>query len=261
MPLLFGLHGGGGTGDGFQRSTLGGFDRLADKHGWLVAYPDAVERLWNDGRKVTAYRSQRDGIDDVGFIAALVDQLASKFDVNQSRVYATGISNGAILCHLLACRLADRVASIAPVAGSIAENVAAECKPGAPVSVITINGTSDPLIRWEGGEVMPGPLQPGSQGKLGTILPVESAVHLWVERNGCSETPTTSLLTSKHPRDGMPVRQSLWSGGRSGSEVALVTVEGGGHGWPGGTQYAPKATIGTVKRDFDGCQLIWDFFN
>ena len=112
-PLVVCLHGGFGQGAGM--ALYSGFDRVADRFGFVVAYPDGHRRSWNDGRGNTP--AGRDGVDDVAFAAALLDQLSTRLAYDPRRVYVTGISNGAMMAQRLGCELPERIAAIAPVAG------------------------------------------------------------------------------------------------------------------------------------------------
>jgi len=250
VPLVLALHGGGGTGLGME--TVTGLSPLSDRHGFIVVYPDAVGKNWNDGRGLRQLRSQREDIDDPGFMAALVEDLRRSHGVDPARVYATGISNGAIFCHALAAKRAGLVAAIAPVVGGMAPSVAADFAPARPVSVIVVQGTADPLVPFAGGTVA---------WNRGRILPTAEAVGKWVEHDGCGPEPLREELPDRDPRDGMRVRRDTYGGGKEGTEVVLVTVEGGGHTWAGGLQYLPERTIGKTCRDVDASALIWEFFS
>ena len=118
-PLVLVFHGGGGTGPGTERLTR--FTALADREGFLVAFPEGIEKNWNDGREFTSSRAHRDHVDDVAFVTALVDAIGRAHAVDPRRVYATGISNGGIFSHYLAAHLSARLAAIAPVVGGIAD--------------------------------------------------------------------------------------------------------------------------------------------
>jgi polyhydroxybutyrate depolymerase len=150
-PLVFALHGGGGTGKKMNRLT--DFNRLSDQHGFIVIYPDAVEKHWNDGRGLTDYRAQRENIDDVGFISNLIDVIAGDYAIDRKRVYVTGASNGAMMSFRLACELTDKITAIAPVIGALGENISEKCTPSKPIPVFIIGGTGDPLVPWNGGHV------------------------------------------------------------------------------------------------------------
>jgi len=153
LPLVLVFHGGGGTGMGAAR--LYGFNQLAEAQGFAVIYPEGRDRRWNDGRGAT------DGqwlntvlVDDVGFVSALIDHLADTLPIDPRRVYATGMSNGGILSHRLACELSGKIAAIAPVAGTIAAPEAPRCALKAPVSVVEFHGTEDRFVPYGGGEIL-----------------------------------------------------------------------------------------------------------
>lgn len=251
LPLLLVLHGGGGEGKGMEGLT--GFSRMADQKGFIVVYPDAVDKNWNDGRESPFLASQRDGVNDVGFISALLDKLVKTLKIDQKQIYATGMSNGGIMSQRLGCELSGKIAAIAPVAGSMAEKLEPDCKPSRPVPVLLIHGTDDPLVRWQGGAVI--------RDNRGTVLPVPDTVKKWVRLDGCNATPEVSREPDKDSQDGTQVRREVYAGCKAGSEVVLYAVEGGGHTWPGGSQYLPEAIIGKTNRDINASEIIWDFFN
>ena len=118
-PLVIVLHGSGDTGTGIEAMTK--FSQLADREGFIVAYPDALAENWNDGREAPAIESQTRHVDDVGFVEAMIDDIARQHRLDPKRIYATGFSNGGILADYLGAHLAHRLAAIAPVSGGIAE--------------------------------------------------------------------------------------------------------------------------------------------
>jgi polyhydroxybutyrate depolymerase len=247
-PLVLVFHGGGGTGPGTERLTR--FSALADREGFLVAYPDGIGRNWNDGREFTTSRAHRDHVDDVAFVAALLDAVSRIHPVDPRRIYATGISNGAIFSHYLAAHLSSRIAAIAPVVGGIADPPDPWFRPERPVSVLILQGTTDPLVPYHGGPVAFG---------RGRIIDTEEAARRWAAVDGASREPTEEALPAADRRRCGGARKT-YTGGRDGSEVALVRLEGGGHTWPGGAQYLPEMLIGRVCPDFDATALIWAFF-
>jgi polyhydroxybutyrate depolymerase len=290
-PLVFVLHGGGGTSASVARLT--GFSRIADSAGFIVAYPNAVNGHWNDGRGVRRFRSHRHGIDDVGFVRALIDKLVAECDADPSRVYATGISNGAMMCHRLGCELGERIAAIAPVAGGMPVLLAEACRPQVPVSVLAINGTQDRMVPYEGGGVGLGhksdaparncagrstqlasgvrnPESDRSTAEESGALPAEQELHsgdvlgaeatalFWAEADSCVAHSETDVVADTDPEDGMRVVREWWQAGRDSSEVVLLTVEGGGHTWPGGAKRPGR--FGATSRDMDATREIWSFF-
>jgi polyhydroxybutyrate depolymerase len=247
-PLVLVFH--GGEGDGLSAERLTGFDALADREGFLVAYPDGWDKHWNDGRNVPSFAAYRDRIDDVAFVAALLDDVARRREVDPGRVFATGISNGAIFSNFLALKLSERIAAIAPVAGGLAAPLPSALRPARPVSVLLFNGTDDPLVPFEGGAVA---------RTHGRVLGAEETARRWARADGCVGSPLRDAPPSA-PGAACRLERSRWSGGRDGTEVVLNALVGGGHTWPGGPQYAPKGLIGVACREPDATRAIWEFF-
>jgi polyhydroxybutyrate depolymerase len=248
-PLVLVFHGGGGTGPGTERLTR--FSALADRERFLVAYPEGIEHNWNDGREFAGSRAHREHVDDVGFVAALLDTIARVHPLDPRRVYATGISNGGIFSHYLAARLARRIAAIAPVVGGIADPPEPWFDPAQPVSVLILQGTTDPLVPYHGGPVAFG---------RGKIIDTEEAARRWAAANGATPEPRQEALPEGNGKDRCGGVRMSYVGGRDGSEVILMRLQGGGHTWPGAAQYLPEMLIGRVCRDFDATALIWAFF-
>jgi polyhydroxybutyrate depolymerase len=253
-PLVIILHGGGGTGAGMQSLTRGGMNALADKEGFVVVYPDGVEKQWNDGRQIAQARAMRENIDDVGFLAALIDRLAEATDIDRRRVYATGISNGGMMSQRLACELSDQIAAIGVIASSMSENLFATCQPAQPVSVLLIPGTDDPLVPYQGGEIRLGNI------KRGKSVSISETVAFWTRHNNCPVSPVTARQPDADPQDGTRVRKETYAPCRTGSAVILYAIEGGGHTWPNGLQYLPEQVVGRTSRDLDANTILWEFF-
>jgi len=252
-PLLVALHGGGGNGQ--KMATLSRLSLLADQNGFMVAYPEAVEHHWNDGRGLSQYRSQRQNIDDVGFISRMIDDIAGDYNLDEKRVYVTGASNGAMMSLRLGCELADKITAMAPVIGSMPENLVSECAPARPVPLLMINGSHDPLVPWEGGYVH------FLRKKLGKIISVPQTIDFWVARNGCSPEPQITKEPDTDPDDGTRVQKGVYGQCADGADVVLYEIKGGGHTWPGGYQYLPEFLIGKTNRDLNASETIWNFFN
>jgi polyhydroxybutyrate depolymerase len=255
IPLVLLFHGGGGTGQGMEKLTLGGFDRLADREGFIVVYPDGIEKHWNDGRGLQNYRAHRENIDDVGFILALIDHLIKTFNIDSNRIYAAGISNGGQFSQRLACELSHRIAAIGVVATQLPEHLSSSCVLKRPVSVLMMPGTEDPLVPWEGGEIG---FRRGQ--KFGRILSVPESIRFWANHNRCPTSPLITYEPDRDPNDGTRVRREAYVPCGGGTEVLLYAVEGGGHTWPDGDQYLPARIIGRTSRDIDANEVIWGFF-
>jgi len=239
--LVIALHGGGGQGRGMRRLT--GFDALADKKGFLVAYPDGLNRQWNDSREFIQGKTQAD---DVAFIKLLITSLKQQYTIN--RVFITGMSNGAMMTYRLACELSDQLTAAAPVAGNLVKGY--DCKPANAVPLLAINGTADPLVPYNGGMVA---------RERGEVISTEDTMKFWATNNGCSGNPTEEALPDIDPSDNSRVYKRTYPA--CTAPLILYRIEGGGHTWPGGSQYLPKRLIGVVNRDIDATQLVWDFFD
>lgn len=251
-PLLVVLHGGGGHGTQIERHTR--FSQLADEKGFLVIYPDGVDHSWNDGRAGEITTAHTQNLDDVGFIRAVVEQVAQQVPVDRGRIYVTGISNGGFMSFRLGAEAADLFCAIAPVAAGIPKAWAEQMNPSRPVSVLMIQGTQDPLVPYSAGFVQVGRKQRGEK------ISTDEAIQKWCKLDGCSPDLVTESLPDLVGTDDCRATRFAHRGGREGSEVTLLRVEGGGHTWPGHSQYLPKSLIGPVCKDFDASAEIWEFF-
>jgi polyhydroxybutyrate depolymerase len=235
-PVVLALH--GATMNGPLMAWFSGLNDKADQAGFLAVYPDGTGSWWS-------YFWKAD--DDVAFINALLDDLAGAYQVDPRRVYATGVSNGARMAYRLAAELSGRIAAIAAVAGTMSSE---QCDPQRPVSVLHFHGTQDEYVPFAGGK--------GPRSITGLHhLSVEQSIHVWVRANDCGEEPTLETLPER-TKDGTTVTRKTYGGGKGGAEVVLVTIEGGGHTWPGrdpGTKVLGRATKNVSAND-----VMWDFF-
>jgi polyhydroxybutyrate depolymerase len=252
-PLVLVFHGGGGTPEQVERAT--GFSQVADREGFVVAYPAGHKRSWNDGRGAEAVAAQRDGVDDVAFVAALIDDVAATLRIDPARIYATGISNGAMVSHYVAIRLSTRFAAIAPVAGGLPRALAERFDAAQPVSVLLLNGTHDPLVPYGGGEVTV------FGSTRGRIVGAEDAARRWSERAACSASPAVLPVAERDPGDGCTVTRLRYGNCSRGIGVEVYRLAGAGHTWPGRAQNLPERLVGKVCRDIDATSVIWEFFN
>jgi len=249
-PLVFIFHGSGDDGLGVE--SFSKFSKLADREGFIAAYPDAMSKNWNDGREASAIFSQFSKVDDVAFVSAMIRAISRGHRIDPARIFAAGFSNGGIFVHCLASRLSDQLAAIADVSGGIAEPFAPKFKPESPMSVLMIHGTKDPMVPYGGGDV--------DFGGFGRIIDTGDALRLWRKRLGAGAPPETGKLADTDSRDQCRTSWTRWFGVKEGTELLAYTIEGGGHAWPGGPQFLPVEVIGNVCRDFDATEVIWDFF-
>lgn len=248
MPLVVSLHGGGGAAEGVERQT--GWETLGDREGFVVAYPSGVGKSWNDGRDDTPSVAVREGVDDVTFLARMIEDLGKRVSIDPKRVYMNGISNGGFMSARFACERADLVAAIGVVVSTLGPDVLARCAPSRPMSVIAFNGTADPLVPYQGGVVRLG------RQERGRAASFSDTMKMWAR--GCTAQPPVTLPDVDHDDDST-VRLERHTC-PTGASVDAYTIEGGGHTWPGGRQYLPKRMIGPVNRDIDATALMWRFF-
>ncbi len=268
-PVVIVLHGGGGSAIDAETMTCPDGDRdgadclqaLGDDEGFITVFPNGSGfpplrrlRTWNagggkDGWNCTSGRACAEGIDDMAYLDAVVDDLGDRFHVDRGRLYAVGLSNGAALAHRLACERAGTVAAIVAVAGSNQYSTTATCAPSEPVAVMQVHGTDDPCWTYE----TSGRACIDRTGrKLGAVESVEG----WAERLGC-----TSETTSRFPDpvdDGTSTSARTWTGCDGGAEVVLATVVGGGHTWPDGDPALSERVVGATTRDW-GNEVVWAF--
>lgn len=248
FPLVLACH--GGASDARMMVTFSGLNDKADEAGFLVAYPAGtgqLERLLTfNGGNCCGY-AMTNKVDDVAFVRALLRDLDQNARVDSQRIYATGMSNGAIMAYRLASELSDRIAAIAPVAGPMGTET---CSPTRPVPVLHFHGTDDQFAPFKGGKG----LKSISQTEF---FSVEHSVRAWVKANGCKEEPTVVKEPTK-VEEGTAIVRKTYGGGKNGAEVVLIIIEGGGHTWPGRT---PKlAFLGKSTRNISANDVMWEFF-
>ena len=252
LPMVLALHGAGSNARQMERYTR--FNDLATKEGFLVVYPEAVDGNWNDGRGIAGVRSQQENIDDVKFVRTIVDRISKVHRIDRSRIYSTGISNGAFMSHRLATEASDLITAIAPVVGGMAPSMAKQFHPTYPVSILIIQGDADPLVPIRGGMV--GFLR-GT--KRGQVIPTEETISLYLRRNGNQGDPTVTTL-DRDEQDGTSVEIRRYPDGPGGVKTQVYIVRNGGHTWAGRPLYLPEMLIGKASQEFSATEVIWEFF-
>jgi polyhydroxybutyrate depolymerase len=246
-PVVLAFH--GAWTNGAVMALFSGLSEKSEEAGFIVAYPNGT----GSGEAVlflNAWADPRPGgpADDVKFTSAVIDDLAAQLNVDPKRVYATGMSNGGMMCYRLAAELSDRIAAVAPVAGTLAIPPA-HCHPKRPVPLLHIHGTADDIVPVAG----PGDRTP----KWLKFESVRGSVELWAKLDGCKPDPVVTDLPDRS-HDGTTVHREVYAGGKDGAEVILYLIDGAGHTWPGrdpGVGFLGKSTKNVVAND-----VIWDFF-
>lgn len=228
VALVLNLHAYSST--AFEQEKLSEMNAKADAEGFVVVNPQAL----NDPPSWYGPLPGQQGEPDREFFKRLLPYLQRVLSVDPARIYATGMSNGGTMTYRLGCDMADTFAAIAPVSGGHVAHPL--CKPERPVSVLVIHGTDDQVIPYHGN---------GSDSP-----PVSVWLEAWAAHNGCDDTPSVS-----HPYQ--EVTQQTWSKCAEDVEVALYTLEGGGHTWPGAP---PGITSGASFPYMNATDVIWEFF-
>ncbi len=230
LPIVLAFHGYGSQGKDLAASS--GLNDLADQQGFLVVYPDGLDRRWNLAQ---GFWSQ---VDDVGFVYTLIEHLTQIRAINSRRIYAMGVSNGGFLVQRLACDPSTPIAAFASVVATLPGQLQAECKSSKPVSMLMMNGTADRKVPWEGGRPPKVP--------YGWILSVPDSIEFWRQHNQCSAKVIKQAVNERVDRDRYPTCQAQ-------SEVELVTLKGVGHLFPRGGSGSNQLLNGSAE--------IWEFFD
>ena len=252
-PLVVVLHGAFSTAAEMERHT--GFSDLADRQGFVVAYPEGIGILgflqhWNAGH--CCGKAAADGIDDVGFLARVIDDIKRTVNIDATRVYMTGFSNGAMLTHRFAAERPATLAAAAALAGAVGSRgdasapLARLAPPRASVPVIMLHGEADRTIPY--GDATPGN---GPRGREYSSASVSS--RFWWSSNGCAS----------HRRERSTVYPGVtidsWSDCDRSAEVQLLTLHAWGHRWPG-PFFTKRVHRDDALYGFDAAEIIWAFF-
>ncbi|SEP30050.1 alpha/beta hydrolase family esterase [Trujillonella endophytica] len=229
--LVLVLHGGGGSARQAQETY--GWDDLAAREGFAVAYPQGLHRTWNAGD--CCGRAARQGVDDVAFLTALVRTVTDDLDVDPRRVYLAGMSNGAMMGYAFACAT-DTLAALGAVAGS----QVTDCPAPAPLSVVHVHGTADASVLIDGGT--------GSGAGTVTAPPLAEVMASWRSVDACESPRTTRSGDVTTESADCPEERTVES----------VVIDGAGHQWPGSA--APRAAADPPSTALDATDYLWDFF-
>lgn len=241
-PLLIVLHGDRLTGDAMRSITAQGFDRLADREGFVVAYPTS-RGSWADCRPTTS----SSGVDDVAFLRSVVRMAAADFQVDPARIYLFGYSGGSHMAFRFAWEANDEVRAIAVAGATLPPPDTLTCPIGGDARVLLIHGTADPFVAYQG----------GSRASGGNLSAPETATTL-AKRLGADESSAPRSLPTVLPNDPTKVQWRAWE--KQGKPmVALITIEGGGHTVPQPLR-TMRADLGATSS-FDSLAAAWSFFN
>lgn len=256
LPLVVNFHGGGSNAAGEE--SFSQMDALANRAGFIVVYPNGTGFLpnrlltWNAG--TCCGYAAANGVDDVGFTLALLDRIERLTAVDPRRVYATGMSNGAMMAYRMAADAAGRIAAIAPVSGGM---VVTSFHPSRPVAVMHFHSVDDPRAPYSGGL---GPPFPGTNHQ--ELHPsIQAVIDKWAGFDACPSTPQTGrTIVGTGPDQGESATRIAFRPCRAGTEVVLWKLTGSGHVWPGGKQDVVQTFLGRPTSIVDAGSLMWQFF-
>jgi polyhydroxybutyrate depolymerase len=237
-PLVISMHGAGLW--GASQRDISRWNELADAKGFIVVYPSGA-----GGKGVRIWRAEpgEDLKKDVRFISALIDTLRASYNIDSSRIYANGLSNGGGMSFALSCELSNRIAAVGLVAA--AQTLPWRfCTDQRPVPMIAFHGTEDPDVPYNG----------GSSWISATPFPnVPSWTAHWARRNRCASDPVDSAVA-------LDVIRRTYRECADAAPVVLYTIRGGGHTWPGGKRL-PEWFAGRTTHSINATSLMWTFFS
>ena len=237
-PLVISMHAAGLW--GASQKDISQWNELADSKGFIVVYPSGV-----GGKGVRVWRAEPgDGLTkDVRFISELIDTLRASYNIDSTRIYANGLSNGGGMSFALSCTLSDRIAAVGIVAA--AQTLPWRwCTDERPVPMIAFHGTADPEIPYNGGSSWVSPRPFPSTPRWAAN---------WARRNRCGENSVESTVAAD-------VTRREYRECADDATVVLYTVHGGGHTWPGGMRL-PEWFVGRTTHSIDATSLMWEFFS
>ena len=255
-PVVFVLHGGGGHPENAQNMSQ--MDIIAAREKFIVVYPGGTGgtpggRLltWNAGHCCAYARENK--VDDVGFIRKVIDELVSSGRADPKRIYVTGMSNGAMMTHVLARELPDRIAAIAPIVGAVFGD---EPQPKGPVAAIIFVGQDDRNVPAAGGPLggialQRGPLARDRKPEDHDVAPDVDQADYWAKANGCGNPVESFDRQDK-------LVEIRWEKCTSGKPVHFYRVANNGHAWPGGR--AGRAEADQPTQAVNASEMMWRFF-
>lgn len=239
FPVVFNFHGGGMTMT--EQMFYTGMNRSADKNEYLVVYPQGIKQDWNVGFDM----SYQFGSNDVGYVNALLEVLLKQYRIDPARMYATGLSRGGFFCQRLAAELPEKFAAIASVGGTLPDSVAYFHKKHTAIPMMIIHGTADEIVAYN--------------GKDKAYRSADATYQYWKKHNGLETTKESIKSIDKIKEDSTSLQIVQIT--ENGVEVQLVSINRGGHTWPGTDPFNIGFPLGKTSRETDINELMWKFFS
>tara|TARA_B100000686_G_scaffold79273_1_gene85476 strand:+ start:3670 stop:4578 length:909 start_codon:yes stop_codon:yes gene_type:complete len=246
-PLVVAIH--GYTSSAKTLMGYSGINQVADKEGFLVAYPQGTKDSRDNNFFNVGYEFHSDSkVNDVNFIREIVLNLTKDYKLNSKRVFATGMSNGGDMSYLLACTSSDLFTAVAPVAGVMMKDTLENCNPVKKIPIFEIHGTKDSISKFEG--------DMNNEDKWGAYYDLPSTIEFWVNKHALNEKETIQL-ENKNTEDGTTITFERYWSNESQREVWFYIVNDGNHTWPGMTGLFSR----TANQDINSAEEIWKFFS
>ena len=237
--VLFNLHGYGS--DAIEQMNYTNFNNLANtkENNFILIHPQGAplntaltssSSHWNSGGWTIGST-----VDDVDFIDTIIALVSQKYDLNQNRIYSTGMSNGGFMSYHLACNLSSKIAAVASVTGSMSSETYESCNPDHPTSILQVHGTIDVTVPFDGNLAL-------------GMRSVNDVMDYWKLYNACDVDPTSIIIDYFDIE--IAVQHDTYSNCLNDVHVELYKIEGMGHTWPYKGRYGISAT-----------EIIWEFIN
>ncbi|GGG03399.1 extracellular catalytic domain type 1 short-chain-length polyhydroxyalkanoate depolymerase [Pontibacter amylolyticus] len=239
FPVVFHFHGGGMT--VAEQMLYTRMNDAADKHNFIVVYPSGIKQDWNVGFDM----SHQHGTNDVGFVKALLDSLKQSYRIDDKAIFATGLSRGGFFCHRLAAEMPNDFAAIASIGGPLPDSVKFYHRTDKRISVLQVHGTADEVVKYD--------------GKANGYASAPATYTYWLTHNGLAGQKESKKVLNVNKKDSTSVMVQEVSD--KGITVSLVTVENGGHTWPGSAPFNIGYPLGNTTADIDINEMMWSFFN
>jgi polyhydroxybutyrate depolymerase len=255
LPVVVALHGRDQGASNMAETT--DLTALGEEMGFFVVFPNAINGQWNYVRNVPFYDQEGSlVVDDTGFLLAVLEDMGTLFEIDRTRVYALGLSNGGFMTHRLACEAPDTFAAFASIAATAFGGLDTLCEETANVPMMIVHGTEDPIVPWEGAVVE----NPDGEGSLPVSLSASETALFWAEHNGCSTEFSSQDLPSNGLSPKTRVRLITADDCDEGGAFQFFVVLGGGHTWPGIRWEGSEATVGRTNLDISASRAAWSFF-
>jgi len=228
---------------------------LAEQDEFIVIVPNGNKgpeghRGWNDCRTDAVGNPSSN---DVLFISRLLQKVKATYKYDSKKVYVAGISNGGIMANRLAMEIPNKITAFASIVSSMPVN--SSCVDSdVPISALFMNGTSDPLLPYEGGHIA---------SERGVVKSTDECINYWVTRNGTSTEAIETAMNDFDTNDKSTATKQLYKNGTNNTEVVLYKILNGGHTEPSlSIHYRKlfKRIVGNQNKDFEMAVAIWDFF-